>query len=616
MAIACAAVGARARRCAACSRCRGSTGRAPSPSPPPAALTLWAGLSICVVDRGRPARGTGSRAASSTSPSSRSGCSRERSPAARGASRRSLALVLARRARLGAARRRDPVALPGRRPHRAPARARRLLERARAARGRGARARPLGGAGVDGRGAGSPGCLLVYGAVLALLLTQSRAGVVGAVAVLAPLARPLRRAARGRARARSSPGVPALARRGLGVHPARRSSRTARCAPTASADGQGVRGADARGAHRRRARAHGALPVRRLVAERGRAVRTALVGLCVARGRRRGSVGLVAKVGNPFSWASLPALAAASASTTPGASPTSARTTGCQWWGEALDVAADRPVGGSGAGTFALARRRYRENATPVTEPHSVPLQLLADLGVVGPRARPRSSVGGAIVGRRRGLRRRTGGRPARPAAALACLVLAYGVHALVDYDLDFLAVTRSALLALGALLAVGRPRVDASAPACRASSRSPPSPAAAVARGRAARAGRPRGRPGVRGDRRRPARRTPSTRPTARGASTRSRSGRSRRARSRRTPPATGRRRSPGTRRRPSSSPRTRTPGTTSASTRRSRRTTSAPRTQALNHSYTLDPKSSRWVAGGPLDVARDAVNDGACEN
>jgi Flp pilus assembly protein TadD len=34
-----------------------------------------------------------------------------------------------------------------------------------------------------------------------------------------------------------------------------------------------------------------------------------------------------------------------------------------------------------------------------------------------------------------------------------------------------------------------------------------------------------------------------------------------------------------------------------------------------ALNHSYTLDPKSSRWVTGGPLDVARDAVNAGACE-
>ena len=35
----------------------------------------------------------------------------------------------------------------------------------------------------------------------------------------------------------------------------------------------------------------------------------------------------------------------------------------------------------------------------------------------------------------------------------------------------------------------------------------------------------------------------------------------------------------------------------------------------QALNHSYTLDPNGTRWVPGGPLDVARDAVNAGACE-
>ena len=34
----------------------------------------------------------------------------------------------------------------------------------------------------------------------------------------------------------------------------------------------------------------------------------------------------------------------------------------------------------------------------------------------------------------------------------------------------------------------------------------------------------------------------------------------------------------------------------------------------QALNHSYTLDPRSTRWTPGGPLDQARDAVNSGAC--
>jgi hypothetical protein len=32
------------------------------------------------------------------------------------------------------------------------------------------------------------------------------------------------------------------------------------------------------------------------------------------------------------------------------------------------------------------------------------------------------------------------------------------------------------------------------------------------------------------------------------------------------------------------------------------------------LNNAYTLDPAGSQWVAGGPLDVARDAVNAGGC--
>ena len=49
------------------------------------------------------------------------------------------------RARLGAARRRRPVALSRRRPHRAPARAGRVLERPGAARRRGGRVRALGG---------------------------------------------------------------------------------------------------------------------------------------------------------------------------------------------------------------------------------------------------------------------------------------------------------------------------------------------------------------------------------------------------------------------------------------------------------------------------------------
>jgi tetratricopeptide (TPR) repeat protein len=111
---------------------------------------------------------------------------------------------------------------------------------------------------------------------------------------------------------------------------------------------------------------------------------------------------------------------------------------------------------GTGAGTFAIARKRVREDAGSVSEPHSVPLQLLADLGAVG-LGLGLLVIGGALVGVRRGVGRAQ--ERERPAAvALACLVLAYGVHALVDYDLDFLAVTAPMLVALGGLLALGRP--------------------------------------------------------------------------------------------------------------------------------------------------------------
>ena len=32
------------------------------------------------------------------------------------------------------------------------------------------------------------------------------------------------------------------------------------------------------------------------------------------------------------------------------------------------------------------------------------------------------------------------------------------------------------------------------------------------------------------------------------------------------------------------------------------------------LNEAYTRDPVGNQWVEGGPLDIARDAVNAGGC--
>ena len=116
-----------------------------------------------------------------------------------------------------------------------------------------------------------------------------------------------------------------------------------------------------------------------------------------------------------------------------------------------------RPGRRDGARAGHRRRRHVRDDATTGSEPHSVPLQLLADTGVVG-LGLGLLFVGAAAVGVRRGLRLVSPDERA-PAVALACLVLAYGIHSLVDYDLDFLAVTGPALAALGVLLAVGRPR-------------------------------------------------------------------------------------------------------------------------------------------------------------
>ena len=126
-----------------------------------------------------------------------------------------------------------------------------------------------------------------------------------------------------------------------------------------------------------------------------------------------------------------------------------------RWWGEALDVFRDRPAGGAGAGTFEVARKRYRKSGDPVREPHSVPLQVIAGTGVAGGLLLV-LFVGGAAAAAWRPLRDLD--EPERVAAvAVSALPVAYSLHALVDYDVDFIAVTAPTMLALGVLLGAGR---------------------------------------------------------------------------------------------------------------------------------------------------------------
>jgi O-antigen ligase len=126
------------------------------------------------------------------------------------------------------------------------------------------------------------------------------------------------------------------------------------------------------------------------------------------------------------------------------------------WWEEALEIFAAQPLGGAGANTFEVARKRHREIASAVTQPHSVPLQFLAGTGLVGLAlfAALVAAAAAAAVG---ALRRLEGGEREAAAALAVALALWLG-HALVDYDWDFVAVTGPALFAAGVLAAAGRP--------------------------------------------------------------------------------------------------------------------------------------------------------------
>jgi hypothetical protein len=125
------------------------------------------------------------------------------------------------------------------------------------------------------------------------------------------------------------------------------------------------------------------------------------------------------------------------------------------WWSEAWDVFAGHAPQGAGAGTFEIARKRYRADARNVLQPHSVPLQQLADGGLVG-LALFLALVAAGAVGCTCALRRLDGSERAA-AAALVAVPTAYLGHALVDYDWDFLAVTGPTMVALGVLVAAGR---------------------------------------------------------------------------------------------------------------------------------------------------------------
>ncbi len=114
------------------------------------------------------------------------------------------------------------------------------------------------------------------------------------------------------------------------------------------------------------------------------------------------------------------------------------------WWRQAVDGWEPHRLAGTGAGTFALTNLRYRTTyLDTTTEPHDLPLQFLTEAGVVGLLLLVLAAA--ALV-------RPIWRRPRGYELALALLLPAYLVHGLVDVDWDFAAVSAPAFLAAGAL--------------------------------------------------------------------------------------------------------------------------------------------------------------------
>jgi tetratricopeptide (TPR) repeat protein len=133
------------------------------------------------------------------------------------------------------------------------------------------------------------------------------------------------------------------------------------------------------------------------------------------------------------------------------------------WWNEAWTAFRDEPVWGNGAGSFALSHRLLREDRLRVLEPHSEPLQFLAETGLIGALLFAGAVVAAALAVRRTLARVGVDERPATLALAIGLAV--YLAHSLVDWDWDFLAVSVPAFAVLGVLLGAGRETVRAHSP-------------------------------------------------------------------------------------------------------------------------------------------------------
>ena len=146
-----------------------------------------------------------------------------------------------------------------------------------------------------------------------------------------------------------------------------------------------------------------------------------------------------------------------------------------EYWRQAFDVFKDRPVLGSGADGFTLARLQYRTDPRAASHAHGFIPQTMADLGLVGTLVILALLVAWAIAAARTlEIRRRGSDHPPWTPerivlVALGLCVLAYGFQSSIDWTWFIPGPTVAAMAAAGFLAGRGRPADDAAAPPQRA---------------------------------------------------------------------------------------------------------------------------------------------------
>ncbi len=126
------------------------------------------------------------------------------------------------------------------------------------------------------------------------------------------------------------------------------------------------------------------------------------------------------------------------------------------WWEEAAGAWSEKPLQGWGAGSFPVTHKLFRQEELGVVQPHNMPLQFLAETGLIGALL-VLGGLGVLLFTALERVRAMVPGRQRDIAVALFAGAVAWLVHGFVDWDWDIPAITLPALLFIGVLVAIPR---------------------------------------------------------------------------------------------------------------------------------------------------------------